>query len=110
MDDDLYSAKAAVFDMETGRLRVMDGKCTTCIFRPGNLMNLSKGRVAQMVEETRKDPFGHIPCHHTIPCTGQDKGAVCRGWWDGYAKEKFWARMAVAMKLIDGWKEPKEKR
>lgn len=108
MDDDLYSAKAAVFDMETGRLRVMEDKCSTCIFRPGNLMYLTPGRVAQMVEETRADPYGHITCHHTLPWADprQEKGAVCRGWWDGYAREKFWARMAVAMKLIDWWKEP----
>lgn len=62
---------------ETG-VRVMAERCSTCIFRPGNLMHLQPGRVKEMVAKVRATE-GCIPCHKTL---GDEKQAVCRGQFD----------------------------
>ena len=70
----------------TGGPRVHNERCTTCIYRPGNRMQLRDGALAQLSEDAR-DTF--ITCHDTLPSTtgGNVPPAVCRGWWDGYADE-----------------------
>lgn len=56
--------------------------CKTCIFRPGNLMNLEPGRVKQMVRDATKAE-SCIPCHETIH--GQAEGeAICRGFYEKF--------------------------
>ncbi len=60
-----------------GRVHVCAAMCGTCIFRPGNLMDLEPGRVAGMVADaTRKESA--IICHQTL----DGKNAVCRGFYD----------------------------
>lgn len=62
-----------------GRVRLMAFRCTTCIFRPGNLMHLAPGRVKDMVEAVIRRE-GHIPCHDTLSYNlGDLPGAICRG-------------------------------
>ena len=58
----------------------MSEMCSTCIFRPGNLMSLSKGRVKEMVASAVKDR-SCIVCHDTL---GTRRNAVCRGFFDKY--------------------------
>lgn len=60
-----------------GKLHVLDRKCDTCIFRPGNLMMLDEGRVEGMVRDSIK-VGGAIPCHKTL----DGDRAVCRGFFD----------------------------
>jgi hypothetical protein len=65
------------------RVHLMPEKCSTCIFRPDNLMSLQPGRVKDMVDGCLEHPAGNIPCHQTIH--GQrDQQAICRGFWDSY--------------------------
>ena len=60
-----------------GRVHVQKKMCSTCIFRPGNLMNLVEGRVEGMIEDaTAMD--GSIPCHQTLELEGS---AVCHGFF-----------------------------
>ena len=63
-----------------GRVHVMDRQCDTCIFRPGNLMHLEKGRRAQMVREALANDAAII-CHSTL---GDGANAVCRGFFDAH--------------------------
>lgn len=63
-------------------VRVMAEQCSTCIFRPGNLMSLRPGRVKQMLADVRRDD-SYIPCHQTLG-TGRPS-AICRGQADAYA-------------------------
>ena len=79
-----------------GMVHIMSRRCDTCIFRPGNLMQLERGRVAAMVAEAkRKDSC--IPCHETTH--GQAKGkAVCRGFFELYATMPL--RLALVMGKI----------
>jgi len=76
----------SILDPVTGRPRLCAWKCSTCVFRPGNLMYLRPGRLADLIEQnTGGDALGLI-CHKTLsygdnPDPG---GALCRGFYDGY--------------------------
>lgn len=63
-----------------GRVHVCRTMCSTCIFRPGNLMNLEPGRVRQMVRDAKRDESAII-CHQTLQ-TRPRRNAVCRGFFD----------------------------
>lgn len=63
-----------------GHVYVCDSLCSTCVFRPGNLMSLDPGRLRTMVDEARSSESGII-CHSTL---GTDSNAVCRGFYDRY--------------------------
>ncbi|MEU8968932.1 hypothetical protein AB0D11_06585 [Streptomyces monashensis] len=65
-----------VADPATWSVRVCGDRCSTCIFRPGNLMNLAPGRVAGMVKKAVADN-GHVVCHKTL---GTDAPAICAGF------------------------------
>jgi len=82
-----------------GKVHVCAEKCSTCIFRPGNLMSLGPGRVKDMVDACLADPdgAGNIPCHQTL---GGDQ-AICRGFYDGYADRSLLFRMAAALGAIE---------
>ena len=64
-----------------GFVHVCREMCSTCIYRPGNLMQLRRGRVRSMVDEAVSDD-GAIVCHQTL---GTDANAVCRGFYDKHA-------------------------
>lgn len=60
------------------KVHVCARMCSTCIFRPGNLMHLEAGRVDQMVRDATANE-GTIPCHQTLE---KRHGAICRGFFD----------------------------
>ena len=59
------------------RVHVMAIKCSTCIYRPGNLMQLNPGRKDSMEAEA-VEGGGVIPCHKTL---GGGE-SICRGYFD----------------------------
>jgi hypothetical protein len=61
-----------------GMIHVQARMCATCIFRPGNLMQLNEGVVEAMVEDATSND-GQITCHDTLDSRF---GAVCRGYFD----------------------------
>jgi hypothetical protein len=67
-----------VFDGK--KIHVMERKCSTCIYRPGNLMHLEPGRKDAMQAEAIAGN-GVIPCHKTIQ-GAREQQAVCRGFYD----------------------------
>ncbi len=60
-----------------GKIHVCRKMCSTCIFRPGNLMQLSEGRVEDMVARSTKNN-SCIPCHQTL----DGKQSVCAGFFN----------------------------
>ena len=63
-----------------GRVHVCEEMCSTCVFRPGNLMMLEPGRLAGMVRDSVAADSAII-CHSTL--YGQtEQEAVCRGFFD----------------------------
>lgn len=81
---------------EPGEVRLCAHMCDTCIFRPGNLMHLSPGRVADMVKKARADE-GHIVCHATLDT---EAPAICRGYAD---KADQGRGLALRLGRILGW-------
>jgi hypothetical protein len=78
-----------------GRIHVRRKLCDTCIFRPGNLMDLQPGRVEQMTREASEND-GCIPCHKTTHKGGGE--AVCRGFFN--LNSSMPLRLAVAFNKI----------
>jgi hypothetical protein len=85
-----------------GVVRVQAEKCATCIFRPGNQMELRKGRVRDMVDAIR-DIEGVIPCHETLE---NEEQAVCKGQYDMYQTPLL--RLAEVMDKIEWVKEEEQ--
>jgi hypothetical protein len=75
-DDDEWGTGAHIFDVHTGTVRICADLCTTCIYRPGNLMSLAPGRVKEMTDGALADE-GHIVCHKTL---GTPEPAICAGF------------------------------
>lgn len=78
--------------------RLLAEKCSTCIFRSGNLMHLRPGRVKQMVRDSLAGG-GFITCHKTLaygehPDAGE---AICRGFFDAHGPRsnviRIWGRL-----------------
>lgn len=62
-------------------IRLRAAKCPTCIFRPGNPMDLRDGRLASLIASVRASR-SQIVCHDTLPPNGP--GSICRGYADAY--------------------------
>lgn len=73
---------------------VMESKCATCIFRPGNLMDLQPGVVAEM-KRSSDEKGTCIICHEgmTGPCS-----AVCAGYYEHHNSALL--QIAERMNLI----------
>ncbi len=83
----------------SGQPQTFTEKCTTCVFRPGNLMKLRKGRLRELA-----DPNAHLTCHQTIsygshPEIGE---TLCRGYYDTIGERNNYIRV---MHRIGGFKE-----
>lgn len=83
-----------------GKVHVMKDKCSTCIFRPGNPMTLTPGRVKEMVETSVANGSA-ITCHKTIHGQAEQK-AVCRGFFDSYKEQVPALRLAEAERILRG--------
>lgn len=67
---------------DDGHLHVMAEKCVTCVFRPGNPMRLQPGRLAELVDENRRNQAALV-CHKTTYDQAEQE-AICRGYFDAY--------------------------
>ncbi len=63
-------------------MRVAVEQCSTCIFRPGNLMHLSPGRLAEMAKDVQATE-GYVTCHTTLDRPLRQR-VICRGSFDRY--------------------------
>jgi hypothetical protein len=84
-----------------GKVHVQARKCSTCIYRPGNLMRLEEGRVASMQSDAVAGE-GVIPCHQTIASYTGEAGeeSVCRGFFD-VAKHRGLLAVAERMGVVE---------
>lgn len=87
-------------------MKILDEQCATCIFRPGNPMQLQTGRVAAMVRECRvRQSF--IPCHETMTIADEDEHAdrtndpVCRGFYDAHGEVSQLIRISERLGMIE---------
>jgi len=89
-------SRTNVFDGEV--VHVMERKCSTCIYRPGNLMKLEPGRREGM-EAGAIAEQGVIPCHQTIHGSRKHE-SVCRGFFD-VAKHEGLLAVAERLDIIE---------
>ena len=84
-----------------GRIHVLSRMCSTCVFRPGNLMDLNSGRLKGMVEESLAQDSA-ITCHQTLPYGGYavPGGAVCRGFYDAHGHRVTPLQIAERIGLV----------
>lgn len=83
--DEERHAPLSVADEALGKTRLLAEQCGTCIFRPGNPMYLSPGRLRQLVDEARGNG-GYIICHETLPYADSPvPPAICRGFANRYS-------------------------
>lgn len=79
-----------------GKVWVLVEKCSTCIFRPDNLMDLGPGVRDQMVA-TCKQRQAPVSCHKTL----DGPRSVCRGFYDVHRDDILPLSLANAMGLIE---------
>jgi hypothetical protein len=79
-------------------VHVLSERSATCIFRPGNLMDLRRGRVRGMVDEAVQAE-SCIPCHATI-YGDAPAPAVCRGFYDAHGMRVWPLRWAAQLGRI----------
>jgi hypothetical protein len=82
-----------------GKVHVMSERCSTCVFHPGNLMNLPAGRFQDLVERNRSEDTA-FACHQTLYRTGVEH-SICRGYYDAYKHETTPLRIAERRGVIE---------
>ena len=88
----------AILDPVTRKVRVLAEKCSTCIFRPGNLMDLRDGALQEIIQSNLK-AGALLTCHQTLPEMKFRYGldpAACHGFWEGYGRRTTAGRLALA--------------
>ena len=81
-----------------GKVHVRRTQCATCVFKPGNLMDLAPGRLAGMINDATRNDDGCIPCHHHLYESAEVE-PVCRGFYDRHATLPI--RLAEAMGILE---------
>jgi len=83
-----------------GQIHVLAERCSTCVFRPGNLMSLSPGRLADLARENIAADSA-LQCHQTLEyATDPAPPAVCRGFYDSHAERVRPLWLARMMGLV----------
>jgi len=83
-----------------GRVHVCRAMCSTCIFRPGNLMHLGDGAFEQVVDKAVANDSTVI-CHSTL----DGDNAACRGFFDNHKTLPL--RIAELMGYVEEVDPPK---
>lgn len=104
-DDDLDDETTRPEPYRDGYVHVMADKCSTCVFRPGNLMHLEPGRLQSMAADVQETgiPFS---CHQTLPYSSQKYldhyggAALCAGAVEAYGDWSPILRLAAAKDVI----------
>ena len=78
-----------------GKVHVVAEQCSTCILRPGNLMQLQPGAVKDMIT-SNLDLDSAYACHQTL---GQAE-ALCRAYVERYGEQVTAIQLARAMGLL----------
>ena len=86
---------ADVRDPSTGKVRVLQRRCDTCIFRPGDPMGLGAARIRQVIEANLQ-ASALLTCHATLPYGPHPNHgpAVCAGFWAQHRNDVPAGRLA----------------
>lgn len=103
-DDADYGGPVSCVPAAGGKPRVLAAQCGTCILRPGNLMHLRPGRLADLMASAAAEGCQGMICHDTLPGCAPDgySPALCRGWYDAYGPRSNFVRV---MSRLGGFTE-----
>jgi len=89
-DGDVEPNRLSVGDPETMKTRLLSRRCSTCVFKPGNLMKLGHGRLQDLIAQARAAE-SYIVCHSTLPGVAPPGvlPAVCRGFADSHSTQSL---------------------
>lgn len=88
-----------------GRIHVMAEKCSTCVFRPGNVMHLPPGRLKALTDHVQ-DTGVPFSCHQTLPYASAEHAAfyggaaLCSGAVENYGDASPQIQLALALGVI----------
>lgn len=87
----------------TERPRLLSRRCATCVFHPGNRMDLRPGRLRDLVAANLATG-ALLVCHDTLPYGEHPEAgeALCRGYWDAY-RERTGIWQVMTRLLGDDW-------
>lgn len=90
-----------IIDEETGKIRVLERMCDTCIFRPGARMSLSTERFDE-VERANVERGALLTCHDTLSYGSYpDFGpAACFGFWERHGANVAAGRIAMLIGIL----------
>lgn len=74
---------------------VLNRKCDTCIYRPGNLMHLNDGRRDSMAAKAVANQTV-ISCHETL----DGARSVCRGFYDVHGRQILALVLARSLRVL----------
>lgn len=77
----MNARKGDTWDSERDGVRLLSEMCDTCIFRPGNLMQIRPGRLRDIVSYSRCRE-SYVVCHKTLREVTSRGEALCRGFYD----------------------------
>lgn len=99
MDDEEAPESYNITDPATGKPRLCESECLTCIFQPQSPVTrgLRVGRLRQLINDTRRRE-SYIVCHSTFNA----EPAACRGFVDRYS-----TNMIRIIERLGGWAEIK---
>lgn len=89
-----------------GKVHVMSEKCSTCVFRPGNIMHLPPGRLKALTDHAQETgvPFS---CHQTLPYASKEHSeyyggsALCAGAVENYGDSSPFVLLARDWDVIE---------
>jgi hypothetical protein len=74
-----------ITDPATGLSRLLSGRCSTCILRPGDKMHLGPEQTAAFVRRVLAEGT-YVVCRQTLTYSNPDFGpAICRGFFNAFA-------------------------
>lgn len=94
-----------------GKVHVLTEKCSTCVFRSGNLMHLQAGRLKDLAD-SNIEADSALTCHQTLEYGEYEVegNAICRGYFDAYAKEVTPLRLAISLDAVAEVEPPTERK
>lgn len=84
----------------SGRPRLLADRCSSCVFRPGNLMHLAEGRLRDLVD-SNLDAGAVLTCHATLHRDDVPE-AMCRGFYDAYGEQVNVVRVMRRLAALAG--------
>ncbi|MFD4406694.1 hypothetical protein ACFWPH_28425 [Nocardia sp. NPDC058499] len=83
--DFVIPERTDITDPATGKSRLLDKKCPTCVFRPGNPVYTRES--AEKLADRACEDDTYVVCHSTYKDGQSPPHAICRGFWDRHRND-----------------------